>query len=211
MKLVVVGPPFPFEKETNIINELFELGMDYHHIRSPFIDEDVQRKFIKRIKNKHRNKLVIHQHHDMTDEFEIKGVHLKETHRKELNQNNEQYLKWLAYKKANPAFHLSASFHDLEDLVNCQHPSDYAFIGPVFSSISKTNYSASWSMAALERAIGNSQVPIVTIGGIRPEHITQVKEWGATGVATLGYIWNSEDPVKSFKELKAKCDEITTS
>ncbi len=211
MKLVVVGPPFPFEKETNIINELFELGMEYHHIRSPFIEEDVQRKFIKRIKKKHRSKLVIHQHHDMAEDFEIKGVHLKETHRKLMHEGEEKYVKWLDHKKANPDFHLSASFHDLADLVESQCPYNYAFIGPVFSSISKTNYSASWSMAALERAIGNSTVPIVTIGGIRPEHIDQVKEWGASGVATLGYIWNSKDPVKAFLDLKEKCDQISTS
>jgi len=211
MKLVEVGPPFPFEKETNIINELFELGMDYHHIRSPFIEEDVQRKFIKRIKKKHRNKLVIHQHHSMCEIFEIKGVHLKETHRKLLNEGDASFTKWLDHKKANPEFHLSASFHDLGDMMETKLPYDYAFIGPVFSSISKTNYSASWSMVALERAIGNATVPIVTIGGIRPEHIDQVKGWGADGVATLGYIWNSEDPVKSFLELKEKCDQASTS
>jgi len=211
MKLVVVGPPFPFEKETNIINELFELGMDYHHIRSPFIEEDVQRKFIKRIKAKHRGKLVIHQHHDMAEEIEIRGVHLKETHRKLLNENDAQYTKWLERKKEQTSFHFSASFHDLTDLVECTHPFDYAFIGPVFSSISKTNYSASWSMAALERAIGDSIVPTVTIGGIRPENIAQVKEWGASGVATLGHIWNSEDPVKSFIELKKQCDLLSMS
>lgn len=211
MKLVVVGPPFPFAKETKIINELFELGMDYHHVRSPFIELDVQRKFIRQISKAHRNKVIIHQHYDTAEEFDIRGVHFPEKVRRQLEAGNEDLEKWLQVKKDNPNFHLSTSYHDLDVMMHCALPFNYVMMGPIYESISKDNYTPSFSMGALQRAIGKTKVPVVGVGGMRANNIKRVAEMGASGVATLGYIWKSENPIEAFKELKKACDQISTS
>ena len=40
------------------------------------------------------------------------------------------------------------------------------------------------------------------MGGVNAQTIPATLDLGYTGVGVLGGIWNSEDPLKSFREIK---------
>lgn len=209
MKLIVIGPPFPFEGETKLINEMFALGMDYHHLRSPFIDVPTQLKFMKKISAEFRNRVIIHQHYETLDESKAGGIHLKEVNRKSFEEGSANMKVWRERREADADFHISTSFHELDDLASSTYPYTYGFISPIFESISKDNYASTFSLAALKRGISLAKCPVIGLGGMRPNNLETVKSLGVVGFASLGYIWKSENQIESFKKIKAACAAIS--
>lgn len=45
--IIVITPEEGFQKETEIINELFQEGLDLLHIRKPFISGEQMKDFIQ--------------------------------------------------------------------------------------------------------------------------------------------------------------------
>jgi len=100
---------------------------------------------------------------------------------------------------------LSTSIHQIEEASTISDQFDYIFFGPVFNSISKKGYMAT--------VTGNFILPgkkrkLVAIGGIDENNVTMPLQKGFDGVAALGAIWLSADPVKSFKQIKKACSPI---
>lgn len=205
MKLIVISAPFPVPEEVSVVNRLFEAGLQYYHIRSPFVDSDTQRKFIWQIGEDYRRRLVIHQHFEIAESLPIWGIHFKENNVKLLAQGDPAYLYWVNHKIANPNFHLSASFHDLEVIQKAKEPYDYVFISPVFESISKEGYTGSFNLSSIQKTAYLTKQKIIVMGGVEPENIPIVHELGVDGVAVLGYIWKSPDPVQAYLNLQEKC------
>jgi len=48
-------------------------------------------------------------------------------------------------------------------------------------------------VAFIERLVAEQTLPIIAIGGIRPEHVSGLREAGAYGVAVIRGVWNSSD------------------
>jgi thiamine monophosphate synthase len=48
---------------------------------------------------------------------------------------------------------------------------------------------------------------IIALGGIDEDKIALVRKIGFIGVAVLGAIWNSKNPVEKFIRIKAKCEK----
>ncbi|WP_204280099.1 hypothetical protein, partial [Raoultella ornithinolytica] len=49
---------------------------------------------------------------------------------------------------------------------------------------------------------------LIAIGGIDEHNCVKAFDMGFTGVAVLGAIWQSTEPVKQFKKLQSKCSSI---
>lgn len=105
-------------------------------------------------------------------------------------------------------------FHSLEELENHKEKYEYAFLSPVFDSISKKDYKGKFS----HRLHGFSQIKselisaisgkkIIALGGIDEDKIEICRELGFAGVAVLGAIWESKNPVEKFKQIKEKCQK----
>lgn len=103
-------------------------------------------------------------------------------------------------------------FHSLEELK--QHlplrSGQYAFLSPIFDSISKPGYKSSYEFQELTQketgkinAISGNN--IIALGGIDEDKIETCRELGFAGVAILGAIWNSKSPVEKFKRIKQLC------
>jgi len=211
MKLIVISAPFPVPDEVNIVNRLFETGLQYYHIRSPFVDSDTQRNFIQQVCEEYRCRIVIHQHYEMAETQPIGGIHFKENNVKLLMQGDPAYLYWVNHKLAHPDFHLSASFHDLDVILRAKEPYDYVFISPVFESISKEGYTASFNLSSLQRTAYLTKQKIIVMGGVEPDKMPIVHQLGVDGVAVLGYIWKSPDPVAAFLALNELCQKPNPS
>jgi len=53
----------------------------------------------------------------------------------------------------------------------------------------------------------NSDKKIFALGGVCAENLKALKKMGFAGAATLGNIWLSKNPLKTFLEMKAKLEE----
>ena len=99
----------------------------------------------------------------------------------------------------------SVSVHSWEELGRLPPGLEYAFISPVFDSISKPGYRANSALLAIPR--GPFACRPVGLGGINAENIGIMIERGWTGAAVLGWIW--EEPgnaVRRFGQLKKIID-----
>lgn len=127
-----------------------------------------------------------------TQKFYAQGIHYKERDRPPP-----------PIGRAYPALSQSSSLHTLEDLVRDWQNLDYAFLSPIFDSISKDGYTAAdfprkEVMAALQQA----QMPVYALGGITPDRLQQVQELGFAGVGVLGAVWGADDPVAALEAFQ---------
>jgi thiamine-phosphate pyrophosphorylase len=85
---------------------------------------------------------------------------------------------------------------------------DYIAIGPVFQTATKENPEAivgTDTVAAVKRLIGS--IPLVAIGGINAENVTEVVRSGADGVAVASSVVLADDPCLAARRLKEKIGE----
>jgi thiamine-phosphate pyrophosphorylase len=79
---------------------------------------------------------------------------------------------------------------------------DYIAIGPVFSTISKTDTSPVIGLAGVERARALTSKPLVAIGGITLENAPSVYDAGADSLAVISAIFGRDhSPAEAAKEF----------
>lgn len=77
----------------------------------------------------------------------------------------------------------------------------YAGLGPVWATTSKAGLPDPLGPAALTAAAG--LLPLVAIGGVTAARAARARDAGAHGVAVIGGIWRSPDPLTAAEELVA--------
>ena len=132
-------------------------------------------------------RLTLQDHLYLAGEYGIGGVHL--------NARNPEI-------PAGFGGLVSRSCHSFEELAS--HPTeDYLFLSPIYDSISKTGYRAGYAPDELREAFvqGIINPRIAALGGIRPEHLPALQEYGFGGAALLGYIWQSATPGELVRRM----------
>ena len=84
---------------------------------------------------------------------------------------------------------------------------DYVAVGPIFESPTKPGANRPVGCETLSRLTSMTELPVVAIGGITLENVTQVWEAGAASVAVVSDIVNSPEPsvrVSRYFELAAR-------
>ncbi|MEO9953733.1 thiamine phosphate synthase [Nonlabens sp.] len=192
--IILIAPENDISKEIETLNQLFEEGLMFYHLRKPDKNYDEHVEYLNKIDEKFHNKIVVHYHHELINEFNLKGIHFQEQKRIDHIDNPVQYFKNLnMYGKT-----ISSSFHEPEVLEACYFEFDYHLLSPVFSSISKQGYEG--------RGFNVNSIPktIIGMGGIDTETIEETLRLGFKGIGVLGGIWNTEYPVESYKRIKEK-------
>lgn len=192
--LIVVSDTAFRADESNIINALFDEGLQRFHLRKPQAAVSEVQSLLEAINPIHCSKIALHQHHSLAARFGCKTFHFPEAMRKQTNEEKYRQLRKEGYT-------LSTSIHTLEE--NDLNIFDYAFYGPVFNSISKKGYTG---ITHSTFSVHNSK--LIAIGGIDEHNCVKAFDMGFTGVAVLGAIWQSTEPVKQFKKLQSKCSSI---
>jgi thiamine biosynthesis protein ThiS len=82
---------------------------------------------------------------------------------------------------------------------------DYVLAGHVYPSASKRGW-APLGSAGLARIVAAAPCPLIAIGGITPERVTEVIQTGARGVAVIGAIVEAEDPRIAARALRVAVD-----
>ncbi len=194
--MIVITNPIAILNENKIIHSLFEEGLSFLHVRKPNFCEIEMESFLCEIGLEYRNRLVLHSHHNLAKKMNINQVHFSEKERNVMTQ-----------KKINLIDFQSTSVHNIDDFNVLHHSFEYAFLSPIFSSISKPNYIPNINHFERVKDRTNYNTKLVALGGITTENIQYTLENGFDDVALLGTIWNSKNPLTNFK----KCQQIALS
>ena len=131
-------------------------------------------------------------------------------------QEIQNYIQQFPEKYQNKIYLHSAfrKFHSLKELENYKEKYEYAFLSPIFDSISKVGYKSKFSHELheftrnkLEKISVVSGKKIIALGGVDEDKIEICRQLGFAGVAVLGAIWNSENPQEEFLRIKEKCQK----
>lgn len=201
--MVVISNPIFIENETKIINQLFEEGLSLLHIRKPDFSELEMEQFIHQIKIQFRDRIVLHNYHLLAEDFGINRIHFSEKERKMSFGFPARFPKPCRYKCES----ISTSTHSIEDFNSLENDFDYAFLSPVFKSISKENYEPKTDLFEALKSRTNYKTKVIALGGIDTQNIQKTMENGFDDIALLGTIWNNENPIKQFKI----CQQIVLS
>jgi thiamine-phosphate pyrophosphorylase len=171
-KIIVISSSKPIINESKIITDLFNSGLELFHLRKPLdIIKDTE-QILFNIPKEFHNRIVIHQHYQLLEQFELKGIHIKS-------------------KMTTPLYnYISTSCHSLAELSN-KNNYEYVFISPIFNSISKYGYNSNFSINELKEAQSKEIIDnkVIALGGIVPNNIGIVRDLGFGGAAVLGYLW----------------------
>ncbi|MFI5204797.1 MAG: thiamine phosphate synthase, partial [Flavobacteriales bacterium] len=81
-ELIVISPEQRVENEHAHINAMFDDGLLKFHVRKPAFNHDEMRQYLKEINPAFLDKVVIHSHYALADEFGLAGVHYTADYRK---------------------------------------------------------------------------------------------------------------------------------
>ena len=190
--MIVITSPVAIKNEAALINAMFENGLELLHIRREDANVYETRKLIETINPVFHSFLVLHDNHELAAEYNIKRLHFKEAVRaiQTVEQLSSLHQRGIV---------LSTSVHDWESYQKLSPVFSYAFIGPVFNSISKTGYKA---MVHTVKVYTNKGISRVAIGGITKENCISSLLKPFEDIAVLGTIWMSDTPLDEFKELQ---------
>lgn len=187
MKIIIITPPYPVENEALICNTLFAYGLERLHLRKPEAGINTYKDFIERIEPRYRERIVLHEHYSLAQEYRLGGIHLK-------SGKGREYIHYRHFK------HIGISCHSIEEIKQLPFVPGYCFLSPVFDSISKPGYRSRFE--ELPR-VESLPFPVVALGGITLEKIAVCREKHFDGVAVLGYIWEKpEEALPRFLQLK---------
>ena len=190
--IILIAPEKDIPNEIEILQQLFEEGLEYYHFRKPDKNYEEHVAYLNQIDEKYHDRIVTHYFHELINEFNLKGIHFQEQKRIDALENGNEYFIGLDMIGKT----MSSSFHEPSALENCDIEFDYHLLSPVFSSILKKGYEGRGF------DVNNIDKTIIGMGGINTDTIEKTLALGFQGIGVLGGVWNAEKPVESFKNIK---------
>ncbi len=191
--MIIITSPTFIENEIKIIHSLFAEGLSLLHIRKPHFSEIEMKAFVSEIGLEFREQLVLHSHHVLASAFGISRLHFSEKERINRCFSDEKIT--------------TTSTHSIEDFNFLEDKFEYAFLSPIYPSVSKPGYFSKINHLEAIKKRKNFSTKLIALGGISSENIQQTLQNGFNDVALLGTIWNSTNPLTKFK----KCQQIVLS
>ena len=175
MKLIAITQPSIIEGESSYICRLFESGIDIVHLRKPDADIEQCRRLLRELSDEERRKIVIHDHHELINEFDLKGLHF--------NKN-------ITIVPGDYKGFKTRSCHSFEEVMKYKNDYDYLFLSPIFDSISKVGYKSAFTEEILKDASvkGVIDEKVVALGGVTFNRIPYLKELNFGGAAMMGFL-----------------------
>lgn len=200
--IIVMSDTKDIDNEHQIINEMFDNGLEIFHIRKPKYSTQDLRTYIEKIDKKFRNRVVIHHHHELSVPLKLKGIHLTERHRRKNFFRSWFLMQWIKFRR--PDIIVSASYHSPNSLLKNNPGYSYIFLSPIFDSISKIGYKNTFNEDSLEVALRKTKFNVIALGGVDYSKLEKVKQFGFRGFALVGSVWHAADPVAEFKRVNDK-------
>ncbi|WP_023603025.1 thiamine phosphate synthase [Aliivibrio logei] len=136
--------------------------------------------------------LIINDRVDVALAVQADGVHLGQS---DMPAN-------LARQLIGPDMILGLSVENETQLREAQGlPVDYLGISAIFSTPTKTNIIKEWGIDGLTKAVKESKLPLVAIGGINETNIKQIADTQVDGIALVSAICHATSPKQASEAL----------
>ena len=154
------------------------------------------------IPEKYHKRIITHEHFYLQEEFNLMGIHLNARNPKEPHDYSG---------------HISCTCHSLDEVRNKKHFYDYLFLSPIYNCITKAGVTSGFTAEELRQA-GKSKIidsKVMALGGITPDNILEIKDYGFGGAVVMGDLWNKFNActdrdylevIRHFKKLKKMAD-----
>ena len=185
--MLIITLPYFIDHESLAVTRLFQCGLQRLHLRKPESSEEEIRALLQDIPACYLNRIVIHEHFSLLNEFQLCGVHLN-------RRNPSAPEGWDG--------HISISCHSLEELAEKKQQGyvfangkrkhyDYLSLSPIFDSVSKKGYNSAFTAEQLMRAKAEGIIDqrVMALGGITAENVAQALDFGFGDVMVLGDAW----------------------
>ncbi len=168
---------------------LLEQGVDLVHLRLPHAEEAAIVPVLEALAKKALlPRVALASHHALYRRYPTARVHLSTTARS-------------SRTRLGGGVRVSTSTHSLEELVGLpRNEYDYAFLGPIYPSLSKEGYRAEWNFRELAERLGAIGTPAIALGGVTAERLPELKQMGFSGAASIGALWASGDSMATLEE-----------
>ncbi|HEY4109314.1 thiamine phosphate synthase [Puia sp.] len=188
--IAVLTLPGSFDGEADCLEELLAAGVEHLHLRKPEMGKPELERLVARLAPRWKSRLVLHYEPELAVRFGIPQIHGP------------------VRMAVGTNLRVSTSVHGWEEFAALPDGLAYAFISPLFDSISKKGYLANAELLS----VPDAKLPCrpVGLGGVSAETIGEMVRYGWTGAAVLGWIW--EEParaVERFEQLKKAVDGAT--
>ncbi|MGE8430889.1 MAG: thiamine phosphate synthase [Sphingobacterium sp.] len=179
--------------EKGIIDALFKEGLDILHLRKYHFTDVQMSRYVESIDSTYLDRLVLHSHPHLSAELGIARIHM--------NEKNKQYRPT---NQMLPTKICSTSVHDIDQFNSLDERWAYAFLSPLFPSISKIGYGAHNARLDQLPSRSNFAVRLIGLGGINQGNCLIPMQQGADGIALYGTLWKHPDPIQNFIACKQK-------
>jgi hypothetical protein len=162
--------------------------------------------------------LVLHGHQELAVRYGIPQIHgpvrygrmteLRNEDSAELGEGKQKGLSGGGGMELVPGegIAVSTSVHSWEEAKQLPDGLAYAFLSPLFDSISKPGYRA--NTALKQRPAGPYSCKVIGMGGVGEDTIAELVRHGWDGAAILGWIWEEpREAVNRFSRVKKIVDE----
>jgi len=136
--------------------------------------------------------LLVNDRIDITLALDLDGVHLA----------RGSFPPDVARKLLGGGKLIGVSCHSLDEALEAEEGgADFLVLGPVFETPSKLPYGPPLGREIIRRIRDKVSLPILAIGGIKPQHVPEVLAAGADGVAVISAVMAAPDPTWATQEL----------
>ncbi|MHA4808106.1 thiamine phosphate synthase [Flavitalea flava] len=198
-QLIVITSPDFLAGEVALLEGLLEKGLQKLHIRKPAAREEEIGLLLSQLSPACYSRLVLHGSHRLADRFGIPQIHCP------LNAWKND--KSLQGNKKGQEIIFSTSLHSRQEVKEIDKDLAYAFMSPLFDSISKLGYKANvalWQDRPVDDKDAVKDLTLIGLGGINKDLLPLVIHGGWDGAAVLGCIWEvPKMAVGRFVELQA--------
>lgn len=183
MTPIVITPPEIIQNEVSLWEALFLAGLDRLHVRKPQAKISELRSMLVCLPSRYHSRVVLHQYHELADEFELGGIHFKSNVHNGINKTSSATLS------------VSRSCHTPLEVLNYYQDYDYIFLSPIFDSISKKGYPSAFYPDEIATFFQDHPKikNCIALGGISKDNIQACYKYGFKGCALLGSIWDGEN------------------
>ncbi|OJV54082.1 MAG: thiamine phosphate synthase [Bacteroidetes bacterium 43-16] len=192
--IIVLTPEQTVSDEHGILRQLFEAGLERFHIRKYWLKDAEMKQYLDAVDPVYRQRLVLHSHYHLAKDYGINRLHFREEDRLENRHTDYQN-----------DYSLSTSVHDIVAFNGLGKEWQYAFLSPMYPSISKQGYGTAHTTLSMLAQKEHAHAQLIGLGGIDASNCSEVLLRGADGIALLGSVWQAEDPVHAFREIQESC------
>ncbi len=176
-------------------------GVTFVQLREKDLDEEAflaEAKEIRKLCAEYHVPFVINDNVEIAAAVNADGVHVGQSDMEALDVR----------KKLGPDKIIGVSAQTVEQALKAQeHGADYLGVGAVFPTGSKAD-AVEVSHDTVRAICEAVDIPVIAIGGITKENVTELAGTGICGIAVISAIFAQGDIESAARELKARTEEI---